>query len=302
MGTYWQVQWLDETVPTVSVEQLETQLNAELDRLNGLMSTWDPQSQLSRFNASDSTQPVALHSDTLEVIDTALVLSLLTRGRYDITLQPVIDLWGFGSSEIKPTPTQQQITSALQISGHALLERQADTLSKRHPDVSIDVSSLGKGFAVDKLGELVESYGVANYLIDIGGELRARGHRADGQSWKVGLENPDGDVDHIIVLSNTQIATSGSYRNYRVEQGKRLSHIIDGQTGRPIEHNLVSVSVIHNSTMLADAWATALMIVGEPDARKLIARQGLDAQLIVVRDNEFIRFASTGFAERLVQQ
>lgn len=302
MGTYWQVQWREPGASQRAIDSLELKIHSELERLNALMSTWDPESELSVFNRSRSTVPTVLHADTLHVIDTAIAISLLTDGRYDITLQPVIDLWGFGKSTHSPTPDEAQITAALAVSGHALLEREGNTVRKRIPTLEIDVSSLAKGFAVDQLGEIVESHGIDRYLVDIGGELRARGVRQDDKPWKIGLEDPDGQVPRGVYLLDTHIATSGSYRNYRVENGKRLSHIIDGETGRPVAHDLLSASVIHESTMLADAWATALLIVGETAARRLIAQHGFDAQLTVFRDGQFQYFMTDGFTSRLVPQ
>jgi len=320
MGTSWRLVWigpdpaseavttptddeggasvLEEGVLSAQTEpgELNLAIENELSRINALMSTWDPESELSRFNQSRSVEPIVLHADTLQVVDTALRIARLTDGRYDITLQPVIDLWGFGKEESTPTPDSASIEQALQQSGHEQLERTGKTIRKRVPSVSLDVSSLAKGYAVDKLGELVESFGISRYLVDIGGELRARGRRADGTAWQVGIENPDGDVRQVIALHDTHIATSGSYRNYRVEAGKRLSHIIDGATGRPIDHSLVAVSVVHESTMLADAWATALLVVGEDRAQELIEQQSLVAKLTTVRDGRFDQVMSPEFA------
>ncbi len=303
MGTRWSVKWVtDAQLPPVSGEVLKASLVEELDRINGLMSTWDPDSQLSVFNRTQSVDPMVLDDDTLAVIDTALSISRLTAGQYDITLQPVIDLWGFGGNDTPVTPDQADIDRALQSSGFSHIVRINNTVRKRVPGLSIDVSSLAKGFAVDQLGKVVESLGISHYLVDIGGELRARGQRGDGKAWRVGIESPDGDVPQILELIDTQIATSGSYRNYRVENGQRLSHIIDGETGRPVTHDVVSVSVIHKSAMLADAWATALMIVGKQKALSLIEQQGLTAQLTVVLGEQFERIALRGFSELLVSE
>ncbi|MFK7996111.1 MAG: FAD:protein FMN transferase [Granulosicoccus sp.] len=303
MGTSWAALWVTEDAPATSYpSDVQQTLEKELERINALMSTWEPNSELSLFNASVGIEPVALDKDTLKVIDTALPISRLTSGRYDITLKPIIDLWGFSYDTVTPTPDADAIKSALLLSGYRQLVRVGDTVRKRKPEVAIDVSSLAKGYAVDKLGEVLESHGISRYLVDIGGELRARGARIDGYAWHVGIENPEGLVPQLVALRDAHIASSGSYRNFRIENGKRLSHIIDGATGRPIEHDLVSVSVIHQSTMLADAWATALLVVGEQDALALIEQQGLSAQLTVHRDGDFKRITSPGFAGMLVDQ
>ena len=302
MGTRWKVLWVDErdAGDAVSAEAMRVALVDELERINSLMSTWDPDSQLSEFNRSGTVDPVSLHPDTLKVIDTALTISRLTRGKYDITLQPVIDLWGFSRSDVPVSPTQPDIDRALRISGYQQLVRIDDTVRRRIPELSIDVSSLAKGFAVDQLGEVAESLGVTHYLVDIGGELRARGLRGDGAQWRVGVESPDGEVPQLLNLLDAHVATSGSYRNYRVENGQRLSHIIDGSTGRPITHDLVSVSVLGESAMLSDAWATALLVVGRAAALALVEQQGISAQLTVFRDGKFDRITRNGFLDKVM--
>ncbi|MFK8079364.1 MAG: FAD:protein FMN transferase [Granulosicoccus sp.] len=298
MGTGWSIQWISELT---SVD-IEPDIQRELVRINALMSTWDPDSELSQFNSSVSTDPTELHADTLAVIDAALPISRLTAGRYDIALKPLIDLWGFSKNTATQAPDENAIASAQRLSGYRQLVRIGNTIRKRRPEVAIDVSSLAKGYAVDQLGRMLEQRGISRYLVDIGGELRGRGLRADGYPWRIGIESPDGDVPQLLALLDSQIASSGSYRNYRVEDGKRISHIIDGATGRPIEHDLVSVSVVHRSTMLADAWATALLVVGEVQAQKLIDEQGLAAQLTVYRDGQFERTSSDEFYKLLVTE
>ena len=305
MGTQWTLRWRDDEPSesdnkAVSTHTIELALSSELERINSLMSTWDPESELSLFNRSTSTDPIGLHVDTLHVIDTALQVSYLTVGRYDIALAPVIELWGFNKEMQGVSPNESAINKALKASGSQLLVRMNNTLRKRKPGVSVDVSSLAKGFAVDSLGTVIESFGIEHYLLDIGGELRARGSREATEPWRVGIESPEGQVRQLIALSNTNVASSGSYRNFRIENGKRLSHIIDGSTGRPIEHDLVSVTVIHQSTMLADAWATALLVVGAVDAERLIRQHKLLAQLTVYRNGEFERIADERFRSLLI--
>ena len=301
MGTTWSLSWVVHGKPyDADASIIRSAIETELARINGLMSTWDPRSELSRFNQSHSVEPVALHPDTLEVIDAAQLISVKTGGRYDITLQPVIDLWGFNRSTNTPAPGDSDLQRARESSGYTNLVRVGKTIRKRHAAVSLDVSSLAKGFAVDKLGGVAESLGLDRYIVDIGGEVRARGTRADGRSWRVGIENPEGEVAQIISLHDSHIATSGSYRNFRIENGKRLSHIIDGSTGRPIEHDLISVSVVHESTLLADAWATALLVVGEPAAQALINELGLIAQLTVYRQGEFRLLTTAQFMDLVI--
>jgi thiamine biosynthesis lipoprotein len=316
MGTTWSVQFRapvnalaqsavqdlndDAQLVTTLLPEIQSALEAELLRINQLMSTWDPSSELSLFNNAHHVEPMTLHANTLDVIESARKISHLTQGRYDITLSPVIQLWGFGSKLTTGIPTDEAISTAMESVGSALLVRRGSTLRKRHPMLSIDVSSLGKGFAVDQLGVLLESFGITHYLAEIGGELRARGFRSEDLPWQVGIEQPNGDIQSGLYLHDTHVASSGSYRNYREEAGRRVSHIIDGKTGKPIDHQLVAVTVLHESTMLADAWATALLVVGEAAAKELIVQLDLDAQLTIRTDDGFELYRSDGFQQRLV--
>ena len=299
--------------PAIDVHVLKIEIEQELARLNRLMSTWDPDSELSRFNALQSIEAQPLHTDTLLVIDTARRVSQLTAGHYDITLAEVISFWGFGEQRFDDEPDEpdepdesdesdeSRLTQLLARAGHHQLVRSGDTLRKRNPDVQLDVSSLAKGFAVDQIGRLLEGFGVDHYIAEIGGELRVRGFRRPGLRWQVGVEHPDGSVNSGLALTDAHVASSGSYRNYRELDGKRISHIIDGSTGRPIEHSLVAVTVLHDSTMLADAWATALLIVGNSRAIELSEKMNLAVQLTSRSANGFSVYRSPRFAEQVME-
>ena len=292
---------VDSTDRGVDLRGLQRDIERELERLNRLMSTWDPDSELSRFNALQSIEPTSLHKDTFAVIDTARQVSQRTAGRYDITLAKVISLWGYGTERHQDAPEDSLLTQALAGTGQHQLVRSGDTVRKRTPELQLDVSSLAKGFAVDKIGHLLENMGVDHYVAEIGGELRIRGYRQPGVRWQIGVEHPDGSVKSGLSLTDAHVASSGSYRNYREIDGKRLSHIIDGSTGRPIEHSLVAVTVLHDSTMLADAWATALLVVGESRARVLIDSMGLAVQLTSRSDGGFSVFRSPHFEKLLME-
>ena len=285
----------------IDIRVLKIEIEQELARLNRLMSTWDPDSELSRFNALQSIEAQPLHADTLRVIDTARRVSQVTAGRYDITLAEVISFWGFGEQRFDDEPDESRLTQLLARAGHHQLVRSGDTLRKRNPDVQLDVSSLAKGFAVDQIGRLLEGFGVDHYIAEIGGELRVRGFRRPGLRWQVGVEHPDGSVNSGLALTDAHVASSGSYRNYRELDGKRISHIIDGSTGRPIEHSLVAVTVLHDSTMLADAWATALLIVGNSRAIELSEKMNLAVQLTSRSANGFSVYRSPRFAEQVME-
>ncbi|MBX2837447.1 MAG: FAD:protein FMN transferase [Gammaproteobacteria bacterium] len=291
MGTQWSVVIVDEITDSSS-ESLRASIVAELARINALMSTYDEASQLSVFNHSRLTTPQSVHADTLRVVRQALVISQATEGAYDITLGPVIDLWGFGADPHSTRPSASALSSAMQSVGYQKLTLRERSLQKSRPGVQVDLSSIAKGFAVDRIGELLEAVGINNYLADIGGEIRTRGHRAPRANWRIGIEQPEGLSPASLSVSEAHIATSGSYRNYRLDSGKRYSHLIDGRTGLPIEHHLVAVTVLAESTMAADAWATAFMVVG-PDQALRLANEHELAVVMTLADEEGQFFTKT---------
>ena len=301
MGTHWSVQIASE-LPAAALDSLHSSIRIELERINGLMSTWDPTSELSQFNTMQSTELVELHADTLTVIDASLRVSELTEGAYDVTLGALIDLWGFGADMARvAVPVAAAVATARDRVGYQKLRRQGSRISKQHPALRIDLSSLAKGFAVDQIGLLIEAAGVENYIVEIGGEVRTRGNSADGSAWRIGIEQPDGKADAGLAVHNAHIASSGSYRNYRQVAGQRYTHIIDGRTGQPITHELVAVTVLHESTMLADAWATALLVIGADAAMGLASSQNLAMQLTVKTASGFKLQQTDSFAASVVQ-
>lgn len=301
MGTRWSVQIASE-LPVATRDSLHSSIRIELERINGLMSTWDPASELSRFNTIQSTEPVELHADTLTVIDASLRVSELTEGAYDVTLGALIDLWGFGADMSRvAVPEAEALATARDRVGYQKLHRQGPTISKQHPALRIDLSSLAKGFAVDQIGLLIEAAGIENYTAEIGGEVRTRGDSADGRAWHIGIEQPDGKADTGLAVHDAHMASSGSYRNYREVAGQRYSHIIDGRTGQPITHELVAVTVLHESTMLADAWTTALLVMGADAAMAVASSQKLAVQLTVKTASGFKLQRTDSFAAKLVQ-
>ena len=287
MGTSWSVIVIaDLTADNVTV--LEESIVSELREINSLMSTYDPNSKLSQFNRLDSSESVAMHEDVLTVIDAALKVSELTDGAYDVTLGPLIRLWGFGTTSAQQdVPLPEQITDLLSMSGYKNIERMSNTLRKRYTNMEVDLSSIAKGFAVDKLGELVDATGAENYSVEIGGELLTRGSNINGQQWRIGIEQPDTTTEFGIAVSDAHIASSGSYRNYREVDGKRYSHLIDGRTGSPISHTTASVTVLHENTMLADAWATALMVLDYDSALELAEQQNIAALFTIKKTAGF---------------
>ncbi|MDT8446343.1 MAG: FAD:protein FMN transferase [bacterium] len=277
-----------------------------LESIEDKMSTYRKTSELSRFNGA-GTEPFDLSPETLRVMREAKLIGERSGGALDVTVGPLVDLWGFGPSERQGVPSDEAIAEARSHVGldKLTLDPKALQAKKTDPALQVDLSAIAKGYAVDQVSELLGFLELHDHLVDIGGELRANGTKADGQSWRIGIEQPDappGEVAQVLELRNHSMATSGDYRNYFEADGKRYAHGIDPQTGRPAENHLASVSVIHPSCMTADGWATALMVLGEDRGAKLAERLGLMAHFIYREGDGFKVKDSTAFTTFLEQQ
>jgi thiamine biosynthesis lipoprotein len=272
MGTEWTVTLGGRGRSRRDLEAARAAIEERLQTVSRLMSTWDADSELSRFNRHASAEPFPLSARTLEVLRLARETSERSEGAFDVTVGPLVKAWGFGAGARAPglEPDAAELASLRERVGFQLLELdlEAGTARKRHPDVECDLSAIAKGFAVDEVAAALEGLGWTDLLVEVGGEVRARGQRPGGGAWRVGIERPDveGRMAQLVVpLSDLAMATSGDYRSFYEEGGKRVTHIIDPRSGRPVEHSLASVSVVHRDAALADAWATALTVLG-PDA------------------------------------
>ncbi|MCR9104769.1 MAG: FAD:protein FMN transferase [Gammaproteobacteria bacterium] len=284
MGTTWQVTYLPVAgaPERTAVEQL---IVAQLDAVNESMSTYREDSEISRFSTAPVGVPLSVSQGFLEVLQAALAVGERSQGAYDVTLAPLVELWGFGPAEpLDEPPAHQRIVDVLAQTGQAALQvdRSALTVTKLAPR-SLDFSSLAKGYAVDRVALALEAAGIGRYLVEVGGEMRVAGlsHRDD--LWRVAIEQPDAasrSVARTIELTDAAIATSGDYRNFVEFNGQRYSHSIDPRTGYPVLHDLVSVTVVHPSAMLADAWATALLVLGAQEAGQVARRHHLAAYFI----------------------
>jgi thiamine biosynthesis lipoprotein len=303
MGTTYAVKLYHDSA--VDVGALKSRIDARLERINNLMSTWRTDSELSRFNSSRDTGWFAVSAETARVVEAARAISALSGGAFDVTVGPVVNLWGFGPGrgEAGP-PSEQRIAEAMRGVGYQLLAVRSSpaALRKKLPDLYVDLSAIAKGFAVDDLARLLDDRGFQSYLVEIGGELRARGSKPDGSTWKVAIERPlpgERSVQVVVALRENAIATSGDYRNYLEKDGKRYSHTINPRTGRPIAHGLASVSVITESAMRADALATAIMVLGPEAGYRLAVREALAVQLIF-RSGNRLQVRATPEFERYV--
>ena len=237
-------------------------METALDSINASMSTYQVDSAISLFNRSRSTDWHPVPKNLADVVNAALQLSQLTNGAFDATVSPLVRLWGFGSgAQVDANPSVSEVADALGFTGYSKLQVRLSppALMKQVPELEVDLSAIAKGYAVDTIADMLHTRGHQNYLVEIGGELRVSGRNEAGKPWAIGVESPDADspVQKLGLLQGG-IATSGDYRNFRVQSGKRYSHIIDPRSGVPVSHHLASVTVIHNNAMLADGWSTAV--------------------------------------------
>lgn len=300
MATTWSVQVAG---PVADRDALRTAVQATLDRIESLMSTYRANSEVSRFNASPSLDWVAVDRETCEVVRLALDVSALSGGAFDITVAPLVNLWGFGpDGTITRRPGPERIEALREATGYRRLGADCarPAIRKSHPALAIDLSAIAKGYAADAVAALLEREAMTGYLVEIGGEMRLRGSKPDGSAWRIGIEAPDREqraVFDALAVTDAAVATSGDYRNYVEIDGRFYSHTIDPRTGNPVEHATAAVTVIAQSTAFADAMATALLVLGSDDGLALAERENIAALFLVRTATGVESIASTGFTE-----
>ena len=300
MGTTWSLNMVPGSSGTDSAV-LKRLLQARLDQINGLMSTYDPESELSRFNTLASTDWYPVSEDTARVIDLSQEIGTLSGGAFDISIGPLVELWGFGTAERREKiPTEGQVRENLARVGYKniQLRRRPTAIRKQIPELQIDLSAVAKGYAVDALAKILEQQGISNYLLEIGGELQISGHRGDDSPWQIAIEKPLEEVREVATifpLTNTALATSGNYRNFYVEDGQRYSHTIDPVSGKPIRHKLASVTVLARTCARADALATTLMVLGEEKGRQFCEKNQIAAYFLIHERTSMTVYASPAF-------
>lgn len=285
MGTTYTIKAVE--VPNgITNGELQERVDALLANVNRQMSTYDPQSELSRFNQSESTAWVEVSPELVSVIDEAQRVSRLTDGVFDVTVGPLVNLWGFGPQMTGDNvPADDAISEILAKIGYEQLHTRdaPPAVRKDRADIYVDLSAIAKGYAVDKIAEHLESLQIVNYLVEIGGELRGKGQNPGGNPWRIAIEEPNPgqrSIQRVIGITGQGMATSGDYRNFFEKDGQRYSHAIDPRTGWPVRHELASVTVVDASTMYADAMATALLVLGLEKGFELAEQLGLAAFFI----------------------
>ncbi len=307
MGTRYTVKLVD--LPTgVDPETIRQEIERKLDHIDALMSTYDPDSELSRLNRFADTEWFSVSHEMARVIGEAVRIGQLTGGAFDITIGPLVNLWHFGPDKDLPDriPSPEEITRAKSNVGFHNIEVRLSppAVRKKRPGLCIDLSGIAKGFAVDQIAEHLECRGIENYFVDVGGDLRVKGCNQRGKPWNVAIEAPLADaraIQRTVPLVHGAMATSGDYRNYFEQNDIRYSHIIDPRSGKPISHKLASVTVLDSRCMRADALATALMVLGPKAGYELALQQSLPALFLVKSGAGFVEKVSPGLKSVLAR-
>jgi FAD:protein FMN transferase len=286
MGTTYSIS-IVAPPPDIDRTKLQAIVDSVLRQVDLQMSGYRQDSEISRFNRSTAPDWFDVSNDVVTVVRAAHDVSEQSQGALDITVAPLVNLWGMGPEGEHPgLPDAEQIAKARGRVGyrHLQVRESPPALRKELPDLMVDLNSVAPGYAVDLLAGQLTALNISNFMIDIGGEVRVHGRNAKGESWRIAVERPvDAEPEPYAVmqLDNSSVTTSGEYRHYIVREGRRYSHTIDPRTGRPVEHALASVVVVRPTSLEADAWATALNVLGEEAGFELAQRQQIPAMFIV---------------------
>jgi thiamine biosynthesis lipoprotein len=300
MGTQYQVQTACASPPS----DLAAEMTVLLDDIEVQMSTYRHDSLLSRLNRAPSGEWLQASSELLDVLEPAQTLSELSGGAFDVTVGPLVNLWGFGPVDAPDAiPSASDIAAARNRVGYQHLELRRPAQLRKQRELYIDLSAIAKGYAVDRMAQYLLARGCESFLVEIGGEVRVHGRKSGGAAWRIGVESPDpdalGGVLRVIrteQLEGIAMATSGDYRNFLELGGQRFSHTIDPRTGVPVAHRLASVTVLHGSTLWADGFATLLNVMGPTEGFELAEREHLAALFVERTDTGFVERATSDFA------
>jgi len=258
--------------PDLKLDDLHKAVEETLADIDVKLSNYREDSEISKLNREKTTQWLPVSKEIADLLAIAKVVSANSNGCLDLTIKPLFDLWGFSKHEMK-VPEQNDIVKALTHVGMDKIEldQGQSRLLKKDPEVGIDLSSIAQGYSVGAVANLLEAKGIQNYMVEIGGEMKVKGRKANGDEWRIAIEKPtpfSREVQKIIAINQVNgeaVTTSGTYRNFFEENGKVYSHIINPKTGKPVDHNLLSVTVLHDDPTWADAWDTALLCMGEDE-------------------------------------
>jgi len=293
-GTYFNIQYQ-------SSRNLHNKVYSLFDEINNSLSTYAPYSVISKVNKNNS---VDLDSHFIKVFNASKKYFEQTGGAFDITIAPIVNVWGFGSGKKKQNISPKLIDSLLKLVGMDKVIIENNQIIKKHPEIQLDMSAIAKGYAVDVISEMFKKHKVENFLVEIGGELRAEGINKEQKPWSIGIDEPIEDIAvkdrkliEVLNISSGALATSGNYRQFYYKNGKKYSHTINPKTGYPIRHNLLAVTVWATTCMKADAFATAFMVMGPKGSIKLQKSLNNIEVFLIYQDNDKIlrTYTSSGF-------
>ena len=310
MGTTYKV-ILSDLGADLTLELIQHEIDQRLAEINQIMSTYIQDSELSKFNQSDSTEWFAVSDELLQVVQRAQAISLATEGAFDITVGPAVNLWQFGprdSTAQRELPSDDAIEMVRQRTGyqHLHVDMEKSALRKDFAELYIDLSAIAKGYAVDEVVALLKRYPIGKgCMVEIGGEIGTEGVRADNTPWKIGIQRPDaipGTLSATINLSSQAMATSGDYFNFFEVDGVRYSHTIDPSTARPVTHALTSSVIIAENCAEADAWATALLVLGPDQAYDIAMEHNLAVMLFERKGSGIFSQQTPAFNQAVVKE
>jgi len=294
--------------PGVDANAVRVAIDAVLDSVDRSMSGYRPDSEISRFNASATTEWFDVSADLATVVAASLEVSEASQGAFDITVAPLVALWGFGpQGEPAGLPDAAAIREVQAYTGYRLLEvrREPAGLRKKDGRLTVDLNGAAPGFTVDKLSQRFLDMGLKHFMIDIGGEVLARGRNAQGEPWHIAVEKPtDARPEPYVILRlpDMSVTTSGEYRHYYRRNGQRYSHTIDPRTASPVQHDLLAVVVMGNTSLAIDCWATALNVLGSEEGYTLATQRGIPAMFIVQDGERLAKKMTPGFESHVIER
>ncbi|TKB54312.1 FAD:protein FMN transferase [Ferrimonas aestuarii] len=303
MGNKYRVTWVSQPMQGEEVTELQSDINQRLVDINNAMSTWQSDSEISQFNQAKAHQSIEVSPAFGEVLKESLRLHQVTNGALDVTVGPLVKLWGFGpANHLFQIPSRDEVEAIKAYTGVEHLSFNGIELSKDHDQTELDFSAIAKGFGVDQVAEVLQQHGISRYLVDIGGEVVGKGSNPDGKPWQLQVEKPTiyiAGLSETIPVTDMAVATSGDYRNYFTKGGNRYSHVVNPISGQSVETRIASATVIAERCATADGLATAAMVMGIKPTLVLAEEQSLAVMLIENRFDRYVVHKSTAYDQLL---
>ena len=302
MGTFYSIE-INNVPSKYNKEFLKIEIEKTLGKVNEILSNWDVNSEISLLNENKSSLPIKLSKQLFETLEIANYINENTNGYYDVTIDPIIELWGFGYKNKKEfkVPNNKKILYLLKFINQnkfLKLNKKTNEITKLNPNLRINLSSIGKGYGIDMIAKNFESLGISDYLINIGGDIFAKGKNRNGKKWKIGIENPDLKdkmIKEVVNITDKGVATSGDYKNYFTKNNVRFSHLLNPKTGKPIKHQTKSVTVVTSTATLADGFATAFLVMGRIKGMKISEQLNIPVLFIDEIEGNFVKFKNKNF-------